>query len=126
VMRAGGNVSLGAHGELQGLGAHWEVWAMAGEDSPKDKKEGMTPMEALKASTINSADKIGFAPDLGSIEPGKLADLVVLDANPLDDIHNTNTVHWVMKNGTLYDASNMTEEWPEQKPLPKFFWAKKQ
>lgn len=126
VMRAGGNVSLGAHGELQGLGAHWEVWAMAGENSPAGKKEGMTPMEALKASTINSADKIGFAPDLGSIEPGKLADLVVLDANPLDDIHNTNTVHWVMKNGTLFDASNMTEEWPEQKPLPKFFWTSKQ
>ena len=83
VLRAGGNVSLGAHGQLQGLGPHWEIWAMAGEGGPT-KDAAMTPMEALRASTILAADKIGFAPDLGSIEAGKLADFVVLDANPLD------------------------------------------
>ncbi|PWT93123.1 MAG: hypothetical protein C5B54_02375, partial [Acidobacteria bacterium] len=125
VMRAGGNVSLGAHGELQGLGAHWELWAMAGENAKAlGLPGGMTPMETLKACTINAADKIGFAPDLGSIEAGKLADLVILDGNPLENIYNTNTAHWVMKNGYLYDANTMREEWPEQKDLPKFFWQK--
>jgi Tol biopolymer transport system component/imidazolonepropionase-like amidohydrolase len=123
VARAGGNVSLGAHGQVQGLGAHWEIWAMAGEDQPEGKT-AMTPAEALRAATISAADKIGFAPDLGSIEPGKLADLIVLDANPLEDIHNTVKIRWVMKNGYLYDAESMKEEWPQQRDLPKFFWAK--
>ena len=81
VLRAGGNVSLGAHGQLQGLGPHWEIWAMAGEGATQ-KNWAMTPMEALRASTILAAEKLGFEPDLGSIEAGKLADFMVLDAEP--------------------------------------------
>ena len=123
VANAGGNVSLGAHGQVQGLGVHWELWAMAGENQPSGKT-ALSPMEALRASTIAAANKIGFEPDLGSIEPGKLADLIILDANPLEDIHNSLKIKWVMKNGYLYDAENMKEEWPQQKDLPKFFWAK--
>ncbi len=121
VLRAGGNVSLGAHGQVQGLGPDWEVWMMAGDGQPKGMT-AMTPHEALRASTILAADKIGFAPDLGSIEAGKLADLVVLDADPLTDIHNTEKVRWVVKNGELWDGETMRREWPTAQPAPKFFW----
>ena len=117
VLRAGGNVSLGAHGQLQGLGPHWEVWAMAGEGATQ-KNWGMTPMEALRASTILAADKLGFAPDLGSIESGKLADFMVLDANPLEDIHNTVKIHWVVKNGELWEADTLAKRWPRDEPAP--------
>jgi len=113
-------VSLGAHGQLQGLGPHWEIWAMAGEGGPKGG--AMTPMEALRASTIAAADKIGFSEDLGSIEAGKLADMVVMDANPLDDIHNTVKIRWVVKNGEVWEAETMEKLWPHEEPPPKFFW----
>ncbi|MCI0444517.1 amidohydrolase family protein [bacterium] len=121
VLRAGGNISLGAHGQLQGLGPHWEIWAMAGEGG-MNGVSGMTPIEALRASTILAADKIGFAQDLGSIESGKLADFMILDADPLQDIHNTVKIKWVVKNGVIYDAETLREEWPQQQDLPKFFW----
>jgi hypothetical protein len=120
VARAGGNVSLGAHGQLQGLGAHWELWGMAGEGGAPNS--AMTPMEALRSATIAAADKLGFSPDLGSIETGKLADFLVLDADPLADIHNSTKIRWVIKNGEVYDAATMREEWPVQKDLPRAFW----
>jgi imidazolonepropionase-like amidohydrolase len=123
VARAGGNVSLGAHGQLQGLGVHWELWAMAGEGGGTTRK-GMTPMEALRSATVAAADKLGFAPDLGTVETGKLADLVVLDADPLADIHNTEKIRWVVKNGFVYEAETMKQVWPEEKELPPFFWRK--
>lgn len=116
---AGGNVSLGAHGQLQGLGVHWELWAMAGDGGG----DALSPLEALKAATIDGAEKLGFLPDLGSIEAGKLADLVVLDANPLEDIHNTTKLRYVVKNGELYEASTLRRIWPTEQPLPRFFWA---
>jgi imidazolonepropionase-like amidohydrolase len=131
VLRAGGNIALGAHGQLQGLGPHWELWSMAGEGgrasamtSASGSSNGaMTPHEALRASTILAADKIGFAPDLGSIEAGKLADFVVLDANPLEDIHNTIKSRYVVKNGEVYDASTLNRIWPTEAALPRFYWA---
>jgi len=121
VLRAGGNVSLGAHGQVQGLGPHWEIWAMAGEGGPT-KDSAMTPMEAIRASTILAADKIGFAPDLGSIEAGKLADFIVLDADPLADIHNTLKIRWVVKNGEVWEGETLKKVWPREEAPAAFFW----
>jgi len=125
VMRAGGHVSLGAHGQLQGLGPHWELWAMAGEGRiGGERGDWLSPHEALRAATLGSADKIGFAPSLGSLEPGKAADFVVLEANPLDDIHATANARLVGKAGRLYDASSMREIWPRERDLPMMAWQK--
>ncbi len=121
IAEAGGRVTVGAHGQLQGLGFHWELWAQAGEGLPPGRK-AMSPIDALRAATIVSAEKLGFGPDLGSVESGKLADLVVLDADPLGDIHNTTKIRWVIKNGELFDAETMGQEWPQKKALPPFFW----
>jgi hypothetical protein len=121
VLRANGHVSLGAHGQLQGLGAHWELWMMAGEGG-SERRKGMSPMEAIRSATLNGADKIGLAADLGSIEPGKLADLVVLDENPLQDIHVTTRIRFVMKNGYVYEGETMKEVWPEERTLKAFSW----
>jgi Tol biopolymer transport system component/imidazolonepropionase-like amidohydrolase len=114
ILQAGGWVGLGGHGQLDGLGDHWELWAMA--------SGGMKPMDVLRVATVNGAHGLGMEQDLGSLEPGKFADLIVLDANPLDDIHNTNTIHYVMKNGRLYDGNTLDEVWPRQRPLPTPWW----
>ena len=113
--RAGGLVGVGSHGQLQGLGYHWEMWMLS--------SGGMTPMEVLRCATVNGSKIVGRPLDIGSIEPGKLADLLILDKNPLEDIHNTNSVHWVMKNGELFEGDTLDQIWPEQKKLePLFFW----
>lgn len=114
MVAAGGRVGLGSHGELQGLGVHWELWMMA--------SGGLKNHDVLRAATLHGADAIGHARDFGSLETGKLADLQILDRNPLDDIHNTNTIRWVMKNGRLYDGSTLDEIWPRTKALPRQWW----
>ena len=98
---AGGSVQLGAHGQLQGLGAHWELWML--------QQGGMTPMEALRAATIDGARYLGLDGELGSLEKGKLADLIVLDRNPLENIRNSESLGMVMLNGRLYDAKTLNE-----------------
>ena len=92
---AGVPVNMGAHGQVQGLGAHWEMWMLGQGD--------MTPLDVIRASTISSARSLGLDKELGSLEPGKLADLVVLDRNPLENLRHTDSVFRVMLNGRLYD-----------------------
>jgi Tol biopolymer transport system component len=113
--REGGLVGVGSHGQLQGLGYHWEMWMLA--------SGGMTPMEVLRCATVNGSKIVGRPTELGTLEPGKLADLIIFDKSPLDDIHNTNTIHWVMKNGELFEGDTLDQVWPEQKKLqPLWFW----
>jgi Tol biopolymer transport system component/imidazolonepropionase-like amidohydrolase len=114
VLDAGAKIQLGAHGQLQGLGAHWELWMFT--------QGGMTPIEAIRCATLYGALYIGMEKDLGSIEVGKLADLVVMDKSPLDDIHNSESIHYVMKNGRLYDANTMDEIGNHPKKREKFYW----
>jgi len=82
----------------------------------------MSNLEALRCATLSGAEYIGLDESIGSIQSGKLADLVVLDRNPLEDLHNTNSVSAVIKNGEMYDGDDMTRIWPSAAPRPPFFW----
>jgi imidazolonepropionase-like amidohydrolase len=113
LVRAGGRAGVGSHGQFQGLGFHWELWSL--------QQGKLTTAEALRIATIGGADDIGRATSVGSLEGGKLADLLVMDANPLENIRNTNTLRYVMKNGRLYDANTLDEVWPRQKKA-NFWW----
>jgi Tol biopolymer transport system component len=114
VVRAGGRVCLGGHGQMQGLGCHWEIWNL--------QSGGMTPLEALRCATLFGAEAIGLQKDIGSLEVGKLADLIVLDKDPTKDIHNTNTIRFVMKNGEMFEGDTLDQIWPVQKKLEKMYW----
>ncbi|MFC3307615.1 amidohydrolase family protein, partial [Ottowia pentelensis] len=102
------------HGQREGLAQHWEIWMMA--------QGGMTPLEALATSTINPAMEFGMDHLIGSIEEGKLADIIVIDGNPLEDIRVTDRVTHTMVNGRLYDATTMNQLVPEAAPRAPFFW----
>ena len=107
-------VTLGAHGNMQGIGVHWELEMIA--------SGGMPLQDVLRGATLWAAEAIGLAKDLGSIESGKLADLQVLDRNPLADITNVSTIRYVMKNGRLYEADTLKEIWPRSRDLGKQWW----
>lgn len=110
----GTKVNLGSHGQLQGLGAHWELW-MLGQGR-------MKPHDILKVATINGAEYLGMDKEIGSLEKGKLADLIVLNEDPLQDIRNTEDIKYVMVNGRIYDAESMNELGNQTKPAGKFWW----
>lgn len=112
--KEGVKVNLGAHGQLQGLGAHWELWML--------QQGGLSNHEALKAATINGAEYIGAAAEIGSLDKGKLADLIIMDKNPLEDIKNSNSVIYTMVNGRLYDINTMNEIGNYDKKRTKFYF----
>jgi Tol biopolymer transport system component len=107
-------IGVGSHGQLQGLGYHWELWAMG--------SGGASSHDVLRAATILGAEAIGFGQDIGSVEQGKFADLLVFDADPLADLRNSVRIRYVMKNGRLYEADTLNEVWPRQRPLPPQLW----
>ncbi|WP_454716912.1 amidohydrolase family protein [Caulobacter segnis] len=115
IQRAGGVVGLGSHSEVQGLGFAWEMQLFA--------SGGATPLETIRAATMGSAEAIGRTHDIGSLEPGKFADLLIFDADPLADIANAEKLGQVMKNGRLYDAATLDEVWPVKRPLPMQWFA---
>lgn len=111
---AGVPVNAGSHGQVAGLAMHWELRLLA--------EGGMSNMHVLRAGTINGATTLGLDSQIGSLETGKLADLIILDKNPLEDIENSMTVRYTMVNGRLYDAYSMNEIGNYDRPRSRFYW----
>ena len=111
IVKQGGLAGVGSHGQLQGLGYHWELWSI--------QSGGMSNHDALKVATIKGAEAIGLDKDLGSLEEGKLADIVILDKNPLENIRHTNTIRYVIMNGRVYQGDTLDEIYPAQRKLKK-------
>lgn len=113
IIAEGGYGAVGGHGEQHGIGSHWEVWMAA---------SALGPMGALEVASLHGAHFLGVEKDLGSLAVGKLADLMVLNSNPLDNIRNTTDIQYVMKGGVLYDAATLDEIWPLSKPFGPHYW----
>ncbi|MCX4246067.1 amidohydrolase family protein [Paraliomyxa miuraensis] len=114
LLDAGVEVNIGAHGQREGLAAHWEIWML--------EQGGMSPHEALRAATLHGARYLGLDEDIGSIEVGKLADVVVIDGNPLEDIRKSDDVLYTMINGRVYEAKTMNEIGNRERKREPLFW----
>ena len=114
LIAAGGRAGVGSHGQIHGIGYHWELWSL--------QSGGLSEHDALRVATIYGAEAIGFGNDLGTLEAGKLADILIFEESPLEDIRNSTAISHIMKNGRLYDAHTLDEVYPRQRPLPGFFW----
>jgi len=114
----GTSIQLGAHGQMFGLDAHWEMQLLA--------QGGFTPGQVLEIATIKGATYHGLDGDIGSLEVGKLADLVVLEANPLQNIESAQKIEYVMKNGVLYAGADASRVWPDPRPAPRPYFASRE
>jgi Tol biopolymer transport system component len=114
LIAAGGKAGVGGHGQIQGIGYHWELWMM--------QSNGLPAHDALRAATIFGAEGIGFEKDIGTLEAGKLADLIVLERDPLQDLRNSTAIQYVMKNGRLYQGETLKEVYPRTRDLPRKGW----
>jgi len=112
--RAGVLTNIGAHGQREGLGAHWEMWMFG--------LGGMKPLEAIRTATLSPARYLGLDKDIGSLEVGKLADLVIISGDVLADIRQSDQISHVMINGRLYESSSMNEVLSRNKPRKPFFF----
>lgn len=113
IIAKGGHGAIGAHGQQYGIASHWEVWMLA---------SAMTPLQALRVATLDGATMLGAQQDIGSIAVGKLADILVLNGNPLLDIKQTASLAAVIKGGRVHDGETLDETWPRSRPYGKFFW----
>lgn len=111
---AGRQVAAGGHGQQAGISLHWDIWSF--------ERGGMKPIEALATATVSAARSLGLDGDLGTIEPGKLADIAILDRDPAASARNTNSVHAVMQDGRLYDARTMNEITRGGRPRAQYWW----
>jgi hypothetical protein len=113
IVAAGGGTAIGSHGQEHGLASHWDIWMYA---------EGLGPAGALEAATLLGARFLGMDKDIGSLEVGKLGDVLVLNADPLVNIRNSANIRYVVKAGVLYDADSLDELWPKQQKFGDYYW----
>ena len=113
LIEEGGYGSIGSHGQQHGIGSHWEIWMAAA---------AMGPHGALDVASRHGAYFLGALDDLGTLEKGKLADILVLNSNPLDDIRNTLDLQYVIKGGLVYEADTLNQIWPEEVPFGPYYW----
>ena len=106
-------VAIGGHGQQPGIAEHWELWSFV--------RGGATPVQALRHGTVDAAQMYGFR-DLGTLEPGKLADLIILNADPTQDIRNSDRIDRVMLNGRLYDAATLNETVTGNRQRQPYYW----
>ena len=115
IQRAGGYVTSGEHGEQPGIGTHWDIWTFA---------DAMTEIEALYTATVAGAHFLGAEDQIGSLKAGKLADLVVLNSDPLRNIRNTTDIAYVMTDGRLLQRSTLDQVWPQKVPMGFRPWSR--
>jgi Tol biopolymer transport system component len=113
IRKAGGYGAIGGHGEMWGIDSHWEMWSYA---------TAMKPIEVLTMATQDGARMIGLENELGSLDKGKVADLVILNSDPLSDIRNTTDIAYVMKGGVLYEGDTLDQKWPVEQAYGTPSW----
>ncbi|MEZ4417033.1 MAG: amidohydrolase family protein [Gemmatimonadota bacterium] len=113
IVAEGGWGAIGSHGQAHGIGSHWEVWMAAA---------AFGPLGALEVASKHGAHFLGAEQDIGTLAPGKLADLMVLNANPLDDIRNTEDIRYVMKGGRMWEGDTLDQVWPARVPFGPYYW----